>query len=104
MLQNPSLSQVGNVDLVVNRTETLVDEIPYAVRELDHVLGGKSFPTAPYARRHSLGSFEIQLDPGESGYWVVLIPLHPEDVDHPALMLRDNRQQQPGNSGPIGAQ
>ena len=40
-------------------------------------------------RGHSLGSFEIQLDPGKSGYWMVLIPLRPEDVDQPALALRN---------------
>ena len=86
----------------MNPIEILVDEIPYAVRELDHVLRGKCFPTTPYARRHPLGSFEIQLDPGESGYWVVLIPLYSEDVDHSADM-RDKRERQ-GNSGPLGMQ
>ena len=40
-------------------------------------------------KRYSLGSFEIQLDPGKSGYWMVLIPLRPEDVDQPALALRN---------------
>ena len=53
---------------------------------------------------HSLGSFEIQLDPGKSGYWVVLIPLRPEDIDQPALALRNKRERQQGKSRPLGMQ
>ena len=73
------------MDPLVNITVSLANELPHAVRELDYVLRGKSFSTTTYVKRLPLGKFEMQLDPEESGHWLVLISLHAEDFDHLAL-------------------
>ena len=46
---------------------SVANEVPHAVRELDHVGEGNpdSFPMTPYAMQLPPGSFDIKLDPGK---------------------------------------